>query len=321
MTDTEHDLRWRKIPEAATESWWQAEDDWKIRRIDWPSLAESRKQRGSLLFLPGRGDHYEKYLETLQGWAEDGWLVTSIDWRGQGLSGRLLEDRHTGHIDDFSTWIADLRFFWERWKSENPGPHVLVAHSMGGHLAMRALVEGAVDPEATILSAPMLGMRTNGLPASWSHAFARWMVRRGKGEERGWKEGEKPMSPMSLRRKILTHSKRRYEDEMFWWKNRPDVRLGPPTWHWLERAFASTRMLNEPGRLESVASPVLMLATKVDQLVSTKRINKDNLRLPTSEVVSFGIDAAHELLREADSVRDQCLSATDAFLDKYAPAK
>ncbi len=319
MIDTEEDMRWREIPKEATESWWQAKDGWKIRRIDWPPAGKGAV-RGSLLFLPGRGDHYEKYLESLHGWAEKGWRVTSIDWRGQGLSGRLLDDPNIGHIDDFSRWIDDLRHFWRLWSDESTiGPNVLAAHSMGGHLAMRALVEKAIDPTAAILSAPMLGIRSNGVPLSWSHAFTRLMVRMGKGESRAWKESEKPMSPMSLRRKILTHSPRRYEDEMAWWDKRSEVKLGPPSWHWLERAIASTRLLDQPGKLESVNTPVLLLAAKFDQLVSTKRIGKDHQRLPNSDLLCFSREAAHELLREADGVRDQCLDAIDIFLDGHAP--
>jgi lysophospholipase len=147
----------RSIPTAATESAWSASDGWKIRRIDWKP---GYTPRGSLLFLPGRGDHYEKYLETLDYFVREGWAVTAIDWRGQGGSGRQLADPHIGHIDDFSTWIADLREFWAAWKANTPAPHVIVAHSMGGHLAMRALVEKAVDPVAVALSAPMLGIQT-----------------------------------------------------------------------------------------------------------------------------------------------------------------
>ncbi|MFM2302401.1 MAG: hypothetical protein RLZZ84_2137, partial [Pseudomonadota bacterium] len=50
----------RAIPPAAVESHWQAADGHALRRIDWPVPAGSAK--GSLLFLPGRGDFYEKYL-------------------------------------------------------------------------------------------------------------------------------------------------------------------------------------------------------------------------------------------------------------------
>jgi len=318
MASSEDDLRWRQIPAEAAESWWQAEDGWEIRRIDWPSLSGGQP-RGSLLFLPGRGDHYEKYLETLDHWARAGWNVTAIDWRGQGLSGRILENRNVGYIADFSVWIADLKFFWSKWKAETPGPHVLVAHSMGGHLAMRALVEQAVDPVATTLSAPMLGIRPSGVPLSWSHGFAKLMIRMGRGKRPAWKDSEKPLSPIALRQKILTHSDRRYEDEFFWWNERPDVRLGPPCWRWLERAFASTTRLRNRGTLENMHRPVLLLAAKFDQLVSTKRIIEDHERLPNSELHCFGLNAAHELLREADDVRDECLRRIEDFFDTHAP--
>ena len=50
----------RAIPAHARESRWLAADGHAIRRIDWPGANDAR--RGSILFLPGRGDNYEKYL-------------------------------------------------------------------------------------------------------------------------------------------------------------------------------------------------------------------------------------------------------------------
>lgn len=306
----------RLMPTDAQESIWQAHDGWPIRRVDWQGSAQPR---GSMLFLPGRGDHYEKYLETLAYYAAAGWRVTAIDWRGQGGSGRFLEDGHVGHIDDFSIWISDLRRFWTEWKAETPGPHVVLAHSMGGHLAMRALVEGAIDPEACAMSAPMLGIQTGGLPLALNHSFAKLMCNIGRAEIAAWKVSEKPLSPMNLRAKILTHDKDRYEDELAWWQLRPEVKLGPPSWRWVERAIASIRMLDEPGRLEAVTTPILLMATTADQLVSTPRIVKDSKRLPNAEALIFGKEAAHELLREADGVRNRCLDRITGFFDRYAP--
>jgi lysophospholipase len=316
MTAAQPAFNRRSIPPQATESVWNATDGWQIRRIDWKG---GTPPRGSLLFLPGRGDHYEKYLETLDYFAQQGWCVTAVDWRGQGCSGRLLADPHVGHVDDFSTWIADLRRFWSLWQTSTPAPHVLVAHSMGGHLAMRALVEGAVDPVAVALSAPMLGISSMGLPQSWYHALTNFLLSLGNPNRAAWKEGEKPGSPLSMRRKILTHDKDRYDDELYWWDARPDVKLGPPSWHWVERAIASTRLLSEPGRLEKITIPVLLMATTADKLVDTKRIISDSRRLPHSELLLFGSEAAHELLREADPVRDRCLDAINRFFEKHAP--
>ena len=89
MPITNTPMNRRIIPAEAVESIWHAADQWAIRRIDWQG---ANPPRGSLLFLPGRGDHYEKYLETLAYYADAGWRVTAIDWRGQGESGRLHAD-------------------------------------------------------------------------------------------------------------------------------------------------------------------------------------------------------------------------------------
>lgn len=271
-----------------------------------------------MLFLPGRGDHYEKYLETLDYYANLGWHVTSIDWRGQGGSGRLLPDPSVGHIDDFAIWITDLTAFWQEWKLSRRGPHVVLAHSMGGHLAMRALVEKAIDPDAVAMSAPMLGIHTGGLPLAVNHIVAKLMCRLGRSNQAAWKVSEKPLSPMNLRQKILSNDKDRYDDELAWWTLRPEVKLGPPSWHWVERAIASIRLMEQPGTLESVDTPILLLATTADQLVSTPRIIADAKRLPNAETMIFGKEAAHELLRDADGVRDRCLERINIFWDKYA---
>ena len=123
-----------ELPEGGVEQFWMTGDGWPIRRID---LAPRHEARGSLLFMPGRGDFYEKYLESLSEWRDAGWHVTSLDWRGQAGSGRLGMDDSTGHSDDFGIWVDDLAAFWAQWRKERPGPIALIGHSMGGYGASR----------------------------------------------------------------------------------------------------------------------------------------------------------------------------------------
>jgi lysophospholipase len=184
---------------------------------------------------------------------------------------------------------------------------------------MRALVEKAVDPVAVALSAPMLGIQTMGLPYGMHHSLARFLIGLGDPQRAAWKEGEKPMSPLNMRHHILTHDDDRYADELHWWHARPEVRLGPPSWNWVERAITSTRALAEPGVMEAVTTPILLMATSADKLVDTKRIIRDANRLPNAQLLLFGKEAAHELLREKDAVRDRCMAAIVAFFDKFAP--
>lgn len=270
--------------------------------------------------MPGRGDAYEKYLETLGRWTAQGWRVTAADWRGQAGSGRLGYDSVTGHISDFAVWVTDLRAFWAEWAGAGARPRILIGHSMGGHLALRAVAEKAVRPDALILVAPMLGFLSMKLPAAWMHGVARMMAAVGDPRRPAWRWSEKPGQLPQGRGDLLTHDADRYADELWWRERRPDLVMGPGSWGWIERAYASMRGLARPGVLEAVDTPVLILATEADRLVDIGAIKRAAARLPDCELVLFGEEARHEILRECDAVRDRALEAIDQFLDRAAPA-
>lgn len=309
----------RAIAADARESRWLAADGHSIRRIDWAEPVGDT--RGSILFMPGRGDAYEKYLETLGHWHAQGWRVTAADWRGQAGSGRLGTDAVTGHVDDFAIWIADLARFWAEWKRATPGPHVLISHSMGGHLVLRALVERKVDPEALIMTAPMLGLHPRFVPSAVLQAAARLMSALGDPRRPAWKWSEKPGQLPRGRANLLTHDAERYADEHWWREVRPELVMGPGSWGWTRAAIASIRLLERPGALESVQTPVLILATDADRLVEYGAIERAARRLPKAELIRFGAEARHEILREADVVRDVALAAIGDFLDRTTPAR
>lgn len=302
---------------------WLAPDGWPVRRIDWHILAG--QNRGSILFLAGRNDAYEKYLESLEQWHQAGWRVTALDWRGQAGSGRLGHDRGTGHIADFSVWIDDLAAFWDEWSqpgngNDTPAPHILGAHSMGGHLALRAVAEKRVTPDAVFLSAPMLGFAAQPLPPVFMHQIARLMRGLGDPARPAWRWSEKPGTLPAGRSSILTHDADRYADEQWWYGARPELAMGPGSWQWVERAYASMKELSEPGVLEHIQVPVLILATRHDRLVSFSAARKAAERLPQGELIEFGKESHHEILREVDSVRNRAMDAIADFLDRVAPA-
>ncbi len=307
----------RAIPRAAAEAHWATPDGHKLRRIDWPGAGGG--SRGSLLFLPGRGDFYEKYLETLDRWAGQGWRVTAIDWRGQAGSGRLGRDAVTGHIDDFGIWVDDLAAFWKEWSGEGKGPFVIVGHSMGGHIALRAAIEWKVAPKAIVLSTPMLGFSGIPLPSVLLHGVAGLMSRLGNPGRPAWRWGEKPAAPPAHRIRLLTHDRDRYDDEIWWREARPELSMGPASWGWIERAYVSMRQLAKRRTLESLDIPVLVIGTTADRLVSFRAIERAAARLPRGELLRFGDEARHEILRETDAVRDHALLAIDDFFNRAAP--
>jgi lysophospholipase len=300
----------RSIPADAHVTPWRAPDGWSLRHFAWAAP----QARGSILFQGGRGDIFEKYLESFVRWHDSGWTVESFDWRGQGGSGRLAGG--CGHIDRFAAFTEDLGAFWADWIARTPAPHVVIGHSMGGHLILRALAEGLIAPAAMVLVAPMLGLRAP-ISTGFGERYARLMRGLGNPARPAWKGNERPYT-LTARQSLLTHDRPRYEDELWWHAHDPAIVTGPPSWNWLVQAFESTRTLNADPRLATLTTPLLMLVADADQLVDPRAALAVSGRLPNVRVVRFGSESAHEILREADPVRDRALGEIDAFLQANA---
>ncbi|SNS89472.1 lysophospholipase [Sphingomonas laterariae] len=291
-----------------------AADGWPLRRFDWPAATDG-PPRGSLLFQGGRGDFIEKYLEPLGHWHRAGWQLRGFDWRGQGGSGRFLADPAIGHAPDFARWVDDLDAIVADWLATTPGPHVLVGHSMGGHLVLRLLAERRPQVDAAILLAPMLGFAASGLPAWLARGLSAIACRLGLAERAAWGGGRDAMP--AHRQRNLTHSAARYADELWWRAQHPELVVGAPSWGWIHAAAESMAGLARREVLATVETPLLILATRQDKLVDAKAIARAARFLPDARLHWFD-HGAHELLRESDAVRLPALAAIDRFLEEVA---
>lgn len=297
----------RAIPADARLDRWQAADGWIYRTLE-RRQRDGAPVRGSLLFAGGRGDFIEKYLEIHDHWVRRGWNVTAFDWRGQGAS---QGDRPGGWLDRFETLVDDLDGLIRAWKAATPGPHAVVGHSMGGHVMLRTLADRHPALEAAVLVAPMLAINSAPVPAFAAEWLAWFFSAFGLG-----RQPATPPAPGPMRQVHLTGCRERYEDELWWWQKQPAFNLGPPSWGWLKAAYVSAATLT-PAKLAGVRTPVLLLGTGRDRLVSPAAIRAAAARLPDAELVMFD-DSAHEILRERDAVRLEALARIDDFLDRRA---
>ncbi|MEA3015708.1 MAG: lysophospholipase, partial [Sphingomonadales bacterium] len=266
---------------------------------------------GSLLFAGGRGDFIEKYLEAMAHWHGRGWTVAGFDWRGQGAS-----RGDGGGEDGLDLLLGDFAAIVGEVEARAEGPLVLVGHSMGGHLLLRALAEKRVRPAAAVLVAPMLMINAAPLPgwAAWSTASL--LATFGWGRQPVWRTPPPGSSPAASRQAYLTSCRERYSDELWWWRREPGFNIGAPSWGWLEAAFRSCAGLTAE-RLREVETPVLLLGTETDRLVSAAAIRRAAAALPKARLRMWE-QAGHEILREADPVRLEALAEIDAFLDEAA---
>ncbi len=306
------------IDDAMMESW-SAPDGWRLRRI---RIAGQGAPRGSMLFLGGRADHIEKYDEALLGWAKEGWTVESVDWRGQGGSGRMIAGSALGHAEDFVGWLDDIAAYGQDWRARTEGPHVIVAHSMGGHLVLRALAEGRLSADAAVLSAPMLGIHTGALPHCLAVRITAAACALRASRKAVWPSHRRTPGVKDVIQTSLTHSVERFAREAQFELDRPDIVLDAPTWGWLRAAYRSLAAIDRPGYLERVTTPLLILASEGDKVVSTPAIVRAvEERLPDARLHLYESNVAHEILREVDAVRDDALARIDRFFAERAPVK
>src|SRR5215813_13544469 len=88
---------------------------------------------GTVAILPGHAEFIEKYFEVIGELLRRNFDVAILDWRGQGLSGRLADDPRKGHIRDFRAYGHDLEALVEQVLAPfcRP-PWFALGHSMGG---------------------------------------------------------------------------------------------------------------------------------------------------------------------------------------------
>ena len=297
----------RHLPPGSELATWPAADGWPLGVGTWPD-----GRRGTLLFLNGRADFLGKYAEALWWWRARGWALCAPDWRGQGVSGRLGRMPLAGHADSFEPWLDDLATIVARLGTW-PRPLVAVGHSMGGHLLLRGLVRGLPAIHCAVLTAPMLGLRLP-LPAGLARLLTQ-LVRRAGGAQAilpGQQPGRSPADVLA-RARLLTSCPERQADEEWWLARHPERRLGGPTWGWLDAAFASLRLLNAPGAIESVRTQLLALLAHDEQVVDNGAAMRTLARLPAG---AYALSPGrHELLREADAARLAALRRIDGFLE------
>ena len=268
--------------------------------------------RGSIVLVQGRAEFIEKYaMEVAVELRDRGFAVYALDIRGQGLSARMLPDPDKGHIDDFATYVADLKAFLETVVvPEAPQPLLLLSHSTGGNIALRFLGdEGCEFFAAAAFCSPMTG-----LPNAW---FAR-SVLAVTGLLPSLDTRYAPTTgPYDLRKhpfagNDVTHDERRYDFTAQWFAADPRLILGGPTIGWVRQAYRSFDTIDAPGYLERVTLPVLIVSAGEDKVVdtATHRTAAARIARATHAVVE---GARHEILMETDGLRAQFWAAFDRF--------
>ncbi|MBX9746860.1 MAG: alpha/beta hydrolase, partial [Hyphomonadaceae bacterium] len=300
------------IPEGAEEHWLEGRGGVKVRVLTAPARGAAR---GSVIVAPGRTEFIEKYFEVIRELQGRGFAVFCIDWRGQGLSGREVENGLKGHLVSFDDPVNDLSTALRLLADKLPRPHIGLAHSMGGAILLRALQTRRVELDAAAFSAPMWGIA--GLKPLQKR-YARFMVSLGlggtfaPGVDKKWKRE-------NFKRNPVTHDKDRHARCQGLISEEPRLALAGPTIGWVAAAADATESFLQPGALASIRFPIVVATAGEEQLVDNASHDAVIAGLPDATHITIA-GAKHEILMEVDPVRAQFWEAFDALTARVMPA-
>ena len=271
--------------------------------------------RGTVALFQGRAEFIEKYYEVIGELLERGFVVAAFDWRGQGLSQRLLGDRAKGHVRRSTDYRLDVDALLRQLLAPDcPQPWFALAHSMGAAALLdHSASNVGVSPFSRVVgTAPMLGLF--GLPDS-SAARRTAGFLHALGLSRLYVPGGGPGTIMEkpFADNILTADRRRYERAAHVLASAPQLGIGDPTIGWLNSAYAMMDRLSSDGFAERIKVPVLLLAAGHERLVSTLAIERFGARLKNAATV-VASESEHEILMERGEIRAKFWAAFDAFI-------
>lgn len=296
-------------PPGAIVSAIAARDNWNLRAARWscgPTCA------GTIAILPGRAEFIEKYFEVIGELLSRNFDVAILDWRGQGLSGRLAKNARKGHIGDFRAFERDLDALVEQILEPfcRP-PWFALGHSMGGAIAL-AKARGRSPFARMVLTAPMIdihGLRFRGA----LRMLARALVMLGQGRRFIPGGGPKPYMSASFEGNVLTSDSSRHARGAAIIEAAPELAIGDPTIGWINAAFRFVRRFEDVAYPCRILTPILIIAAGSDRVADTAATEYFASRLKIGKCLTLA-NAQHEILMERNSFRELFWTAFDAFL-------
>jgi len=292
--------------------WLTTVDGVRIRVGHWPLNGAS----GTLIIFPGRTEYVEKYGRTASEFAKRGFASAAIDWRGQGIADRLLDNRAIGHVDNFEDYQLDARAMLNHVKSLGlPKPYHLLGHSMGGCIGLRALYDG-LDVASAAFSAPMWGIKMSAAlrPIAWGLSEVSKQLGFG-GVFAPGQQAETYVLRSTADDNTLTSDASNFNILQNQLKTYPDLALGGPSLHWLNEALREMRSLSVRPAPDL---PCVTFLGSEEEIVDPSRIYERMEGWSNGELIVLDT-GRHEVLMEAPDIRTRVFDSAAALFSQYTP--
>ena len=302
------------VPKGGKAFFFTTSDQIRIRVAIW----NIQSTRGTIILQSGRTEFIEKYFEVVQEFTDRDFCVAMFDWRGQGLSDRLIDNPYLGHIDDFSLYDKEFEEIIDKvYLPFCPKPWIGMGHSMGGCLIAS---KGETRPEIfklIILCAPMLSLKLSkslevfGLLVG---EVSKIGFRNSAFPQLEWKK-RKGWHEMPFDENAVTSDEFRFKRSGDLIRANENLALGGITLAWAHESIKRVRRFNRPNWGKNIDCPTLLLSATKDKLVDPIRNELICKTIPNITIAQ--IEGHHELLMESDLIRSTTWNHIDNFLGKY----
>ena len=276
-----------------------------------------RDYKGVIVILNGRAESWLKYGELFYDLHLRGYTLYSYDHRGQGLSPHLGgKNTQMGHVDDFREYARDLDAFLKEVtrKERSRGKNLfLIAHSMGGAVALEYLGEHSSPFQGIVLCSPMIEINTSPYPNWLAHGIVGILKGIGLGRSYAIGEHDYDPDPSGYQSNKVTSSHSRWNQGREIWKEHPEAVIGGASNGWVDESLSMTKKIRKTSHsIGSANTKILLLMAGKDRLVRNPSESTISSLITYPRMVAYP-DSKHEILMERDSIRLPAIDLIDRF--------
>ena len=295
-------------------------------RINYASFTRNENKE-CLIIVPGRTEGYLKYQELAFDLFNQGYNLFIIDHRGQGISGRMLQNPHKGYVDSFEHYVDDLNHFVDNVVTpacNSQNKPFLLAHSMGGNISALYLTKYSEKIQAAVLASPMIGINTGGLPVWLGRSIINTRVwwDNSFNDESNYFIGQGDYSNYPYEDNALTQSRIRFEFFKNTYDVTPELQLGGVTNMWLKQALIARDTIF--STLNNITTPVTVLQSGADTVVDNldqfefcEQLHKAQPQSCLNGKPQVFDGAYHELFFEVDEIRNPAIDAVIGWFNQH----
>lgn len=283
------------------------------KKIHYRVYGKASPHSQPIVIVPGWAEFSLKYMELAYDLIQKSFSpIYVLDHRGQGESERQLSNPRKSYVKDFLFYTKDFKTFLNtKVLPHHPNKKLyLMAHSMGGVVALFYILDQPNTFQSVAITSPMLRINVPEPLQSLALILSSfpYQIFQNKSVPLVYRTNKIPFDSKNPN----THSLVRYEFIRRLENSHP-VYIREITFKWLEEAIRKSRMMRE--KIDKISTPYLLLNAGKDQVIDNKASEGLCLKSKKCSLITIK-KAKHEILMEEDEIRNKALKHIFKFFNK-----